>query len=89
MARRYRYDSMSGDLCSGGFRGGSWGSMKPPFGLAIVLRSTDDRLNGTPVSGYKCIACPQTLFQMSPLPPDPWHTVHMGPGEYLFVVIDV
>ena len=49
----------------------------------------------------KCIVCqangpsnhPDPL-QMSPLPPDPWHTVHMdfcGPfplGEYLFVVID-
>ena len=49
----------------------------------------------------KCIACqangpsnhPDPL-QMSPLPPDPWHTVHMdfcGPfpsGEYLLVVID-
>ena len=49
----------------------------------------------------KCIACqangpdsrPEPL-QMSPLPPDPWHTVHMdfcGPfptGEYVFVVID-
>ena len=49
----------------------------------------------------KCIACqanssgsrPDPL-QMSPLPPEPWHTVHMdfcGPfptGEYLFVVID-
>ena len=48
-----------------------------------------------------CIACqangpsnhPDPL-QMTPLPPDPWHTVHMdfcGPfpsGEYLFVVID-
>ena len=49
----------------------------------------------------KCIVCqanssgnhPDPL-QMSPLPPEPWHTVHMdfcGPfptGEYLFVVID-
>ena len=49
----------------------------------------------------KCIACqanspenkPDPL-QMSPLPPAPWHTLHMdfcGPfptGEYLFVVID-
>ena len=49
----------------------------------------------------KCIACqanssgsrPDPL-KMSPLPPEPWHTVHMdfcGPfptGEYLFVVID-
>ena len=49
----------------------------------------------------KCIACrangsgnhPDPL-QMSPLPPEPWHTIHMnfcGPfptGEYLFVVID-
>ena len=48
-----------------------------------------------------CIACqangpsnhPDPL-QMTPLPPDPWHTVHMdfcGPfpsGEYLFVVIE-
>ena len=39
-------------LCSGGFRGNSWGSMEPPpFGLDIVLRSTDDVLNGTPLSG--------------------------------------
>ena len=49
----------------------------------------------------KCIACqangpsscPDPL-QMSPLPPDPWHTVHMDfcgsfpSGEYLFVVTD-
>ena len=49
----------------------------------------------------KCIACqanssgnhPDPL-QMSPLPPEPWHTVHMdfcGPfptGEYLFVIIN-
>ena len=35
---------------SGGFRGGSWGSMEPPFGLDVVLRSTDDRLNGSPLS---------------------------------------
>ena len=38
-------------MASGGFRGGSWGSMEPPFGLDLVLRSTDDRLNGTPLSG--------------------------------------
>ena len=38
------------EIChtSGGFRGGSWGSMESPFGLAIVLRSTDDRLNVSP-----------------------------------------
>jgi len=49
----------------------------------------------------QCVACqanssgsrPDPL-QMSPLPPEPWHTVHVdfcGPfptGEYLFVVID-
>ena len=49
----------------------------------------------------KCVACqanspsihPDSL-QMSPLTPDPWHTVHMefcGPfpsGEYLLVIID-
>ena len=49
----------------------------------------------------KCLACqangpenrPDPL-QMSPLPPEAWHTVHVdfcGPfptGEYLFVVID-
>ena len=38
-------------LNSGRFRGGSWGSMEPPFGLDLVIRSTDDRLNGTPLSG--------------------------------------
>ena len=47
----------------------------------------------------KCMACqangPENCpdpLQMSPLPPEPWHTVHVdfcGPGEYLFVVIDV
>ena len=31
--------------------GGSWGSMEPPFGLDLLLRGTDDRLNGTPLSG--------------------------------------
>ena len=49
----------------------------------------------------KCMACQANgpsnhpdPFQMSPLPPDPWNTVHMdfgGPfpsGEYLLVVID-
>ena len=49
----------------------------------------------------RCIPCqangPQNKpdpSQMSPLPPEPWHTVHMdfcGPfpsGEYLFVIID-
>ena len=48
-----------------------------------------------------CIACQANSgnsrldpLQMSPLPPEPWHTVHMdfcGPfpsGEYLFVMID-
>ena len=41
-----------GTPISGGFGGGggwvSRGSMEPPFGLDLVLRSTDDRLNGTP-----------------------------------------
>ena len=31
--------------------GGSWGSMEPIFRLDLVLRSTDDGLNGTPLSG--------------------------------------
>ena len=35
---------------SGGFRGGSWSSMEPSFGLDLV---TDDRLNGTPLSSYR------------------------------------
>jgi hypothetical protein len=26
---------------------------EPPFGLHRTLRSTDDRLNGTPLSGYR------------------------------------
>ena len=38
-------------LPSGGFRGGSWGSMEPPFGLDLVQRSTGDRLTGTPCLG--------------------------------------
>ena len=29
-----------------------WFPWKPPFGLDLVLRSTEDRLNGTPLSGY-------------------------------------
>ena len=38
---------------SGGFRGVSEVSTEPPFGLHLVVRSTDDRLNGTPLSGYR------------------------------------
>ena len=33
--------------------GGSRGVQEPPFGMHLALRSTDDRLNGTPLSGYK------------------------------------
>ena len=58
----------------------------------------DDRVK---IKVEQCVACqaissgsrPDPL-QMSPLPPEPWHTVHIdfcGPfptGEYLFVVID-
>ena len=39
--------------CSGGFRGVSEVSTEPPFGLHLVVRSTDDRLTGTPLSGYR------------------------------------
>ena len=42
----------SGQL-SGEFSGVSQGSIEPPFGLHLALRSTDDRLNGTPLSGYR------------------------------------
>ncbi len=38
---------------SGGFRGVSEVSTECPFGLHLVLRSTDDRLSGNPLSGYK------------------------------------
>ena len=40
-------------LISGGFRGVSEVSTEPPFGLHLVVRSTDDRLTGTPLSGYR------------------------------------
>ena len=33
---------------SGGSRGGKGGASVPPFGLHLTLRSTDDKLNGTP-----------------------------------------
>ena len=29
------------------------GASVPPFGLHLTLRSTDDELNGTPLSGYR------------------------------------
>ena len=38
---------------SGGFRGVSEISTEPPFGLHLVLRGTGDKLNGTPLSGYR------------------------------------
>ena len=28
-------------------------STEPPFGLHLLVRSTDDRLTGTPLSGYR------------------------------------
>ena len=40
-------------LVSGGSRGGKGGASVPPFGLHLTLRSTDDKLNGTPLSGYR------------------------------------
>ena len=33
--------------------GGKGGASVPPFGLHLTLRSTDDKLNGTPLSGYR------------------------------------
>ena len=33
--------------------GGKGGANEPPFGLHLILRSTDDKLNGTPLSGYR------------------------------------
>ena len=44
------FKNISGEFGGGG---GSWGSMEAPFGLNIVLRSTDDKLNGTPLSGQR------------------------------------
>ena len=38
---------------SGESRGGKGGASVPPFGLHLTLRSTDDKLNGTPLSGYR------------------------------------
>ena len=38
---------------SGRFRGGSRGAQEPTFVLHLALRSTDGRLNGTPLSGYR------------------------------------
>ena len=34
-------------------QGGKRGASVPPFGLHLTLRSTDDKLNGTPLSGYR------------------------------------
>ena len=34
-------------------QGGKGDANEPPFGLHLTLRSTDDRLNGTPLSGYR------------------------------------
>ena len=42
-----------GYITSGGFRGVSEVSTEPPFGLHLIVRSTDDRLPGTPLSGYR------------------------------------
>ena len=42
-----------GDTPSGGSRGGKGGASVPPFGLHPTLRSTDDKLKGTPLSGYR------------------------------------
>ena len=38
---------------SGGSRGGKGGASVPPFGLHLTLRTIDDKLNGTPLSGYR------------------------------------
>ena len=38
---------------SGGSRGGSQGATDPPFWLDQVLTSTDDRLNGTLLPGWR------------------------------------
>ena len=40
-------------IISGGFRGSKGGASVPPFGLHLKLRSIDDELNGTPLSGYR------------------------------------
>ena len=47
--------SLASEL-SGGislFSGGSGGASVPPFRLHLTLRSIDDKLNGTPLSGYR------------------------------------
>ena len=38
---------------SGGSSGGKGGASVPRFGLHPTLRNNDDKLNGTPLSGYK------------------------------------
>ena len=38
---------------SGGFRGVSEVLTEPPFGLHLVVRSADNRLTGTSLSGYR------------------------------------
>ena len=46
-AQLYVHDTVADP---GGVRGGA---SAPPFGLHLTLRSTDDKLNGTPLSGYR------------------------------------
>ena len=48
----YSYRPQLG-IDSGGSRGGKGGASVPPFGLYLTLRSTDDELNGTPLSGNR------------------------------------
>ena len=40
-------------MSSGGSRGGSQGATDPPFWLDQVLTSTDDRLNGALLPGWR------------------------------------
>ena len=44
----FLWDLQMWGCCSGGSRGGKGGASVPPFGLHL-----DDKLNGTPLSGYR------------------------------------
>ena len=43
------------------------GASVPPFGLHLTLKSTDDELNGTPLSGYRTKKTPMAHIRMHAL----------------------